>query len=76
MKRRNFPIASLTTGVATTLHAQVNKPKRILLRSSCQTVNIGGIALSDGGMIESRHADVTGHRQSCFLQHANDQRVA
>ncbi|MEX1117114.1 MAG: polysaccharide pyruvyl transferase family protein [Akkermansiaceae bacterium] len=48
MNRRAFLVTSLATGIATSLHAQEKKPKRILLRSSWQTVNIGDIAHTPG----------------------------
>ncbi len=48
MKRRNFIITGLAAGLSTSLHAEVKKPKRILLRSSWQTVNIGDIAHTPG----------------------------
>ncbi len=51
MNRRTFLITSLASGIATSLHAQGKKPKRILLRSSWQTVNIGDIAHTPGMLV-------------------------
>jgi polysaccharide pyruvyl transferase WcaK-like protein len=48
MNRRTFLFTSLATGITTSLHAQGQAPKRILLRSSWQTVNIGDIAHTPG----------------------------
>lgn len=48
MNRRTFLVTSLATGIATSLHAQGKRPRRILLRSSWQTVNIGDIAHTPG----------------------------
>ena len=48
MNRRNFLTATLAAGIVTALRAQGEKPARILLRSSWQTVNIGDIAHTPG----------------------------
>lgn len=48
MKRRTFFATTFATGIATSLRAQSKRPRRILLRSSWQTVNIGDIAHTPG----------------------------
>jgi polysaccharide pyruvyl transferase WcaK-like protein len=49
LSRRRFLGASIATALAPTLaHAQAARPRRILLRSSWQTVNIGDIAHTPG----------------------------
>ena len=48
MNRRAFLATSLAATLATTLRAADGNPKRILLRSSWQTVNIGDIAHTPG----------------------------
>ena len=48
MNRRHFLQTSLAAALATSLHAEDKRPRRILLRSSWQTVNIGDIAHTPG----------------------------
>ncbi len=48
MNRRTFLASTLAAGLATTLQAAAGKTKRVLLRSSWQTVNIGDIAHTPG----------------------------
>ena len=48
MNRRHFLQTSLAATLAPVLHAQTQRPPRILLRSSWQTVNIGDIAHTPG----------------------------
>src|SRR6188508_3836238 len=48
MNRRTFLASSLAASLAATLRAADGKPKKILLRSSWQTVNIGDIAHTPG----------------------------
>ena len=48
MKRRTFLETAIVTALGTALPAQEVRPRRILLRSSWQTVNIGDIAHTPG----------------------------
>lgn len=48
MDRRHFLVTTGLAGWAASLRAQENRPPRILLRSSWQTVNIGDIAHTPG----------------------------
>lgn len=48
MNRRTFLHTAFAAGLATALHAQGRVSRRILLRSSWQTVNIGDIAHTPG----------------------------
>ncbi len=48
MNRRTFLAAAAAAGFASSLQAAAGQPKRILLRSSWQTVNIGDIAHTPG----------------------------
>ncbi len=48
MYRRTFCQSALLAAVGTTLSAETHRPRRILLRSSWQTVNIGDIAHTPG----------------------------
>jgi hypothetical protein len=48
MNRRTFLASTAAAGLASVLQAQTVRPKRILLRSSWQTVNIGDIAHTPG----------------------------
>lgn len=60
MNRRSF-LASTTAALALgTVRAQAPRPKRVLLRSSWQTVNIGDIAHTPGmlKLIEQHHPNV------------------
>lgn len=59
MNRRTFLAASLAAATAS-LGRGADKPRRILLRSSWQTVNIGDIAHTPGvlALLEKHHPDV------------------
>lgn len=59
MNRRTFLHTALAASFATLLPAQQNRPVRILLRSSWQTVNIGDIAHTPGmlALLESHRPD-------------------
>jgi polysaccharide pyruvyl transferase WcaK-like protein len=59
MNRRSFLCTSLAVTAATILHAQPKKARRILLRSSWQTVNIGDIAHTPGllALLEKHRPD-------------------
>ncbi len=48
MNRRHFLQTSLLAALATSLRAADQRPRRIVLRSSWQTVNIGDIAHTPG----------------------------
>src|SRR3982751_3252781 len=48
MNRRHFLHTSIAAALVTGLQAAENRPRRLLLRSSWQTVNIGDIAHTPG----------------------------
>ena len=48
MTRRNFLHATFVTALAASLHAGDRRPRRLVLRSSWQTVNIGDIGHTPG----------------------------
>lgn len=59
MNRRAFLYTTIAASIGTALHAQGQKPTRILLRSSWQTVNIGDIAHTPGilALLEQHRPD-------------------
>ncbi len=59
LNRRSFLHTTFAAGLATALHAQGRGAKRILLRSSWQTVNIGDIAHTPGmlALLEKHRPD-------------------
>ncbi len=60
MNRRHFLQSSLAAALSTTLRAAESRPRRLLLRSSWQTVNIGDIAHTPGvlALLERHLPDV------------------
>src|SRR4051794_41031382 len=60
MNRRQFLASAAVAGLAASVRAADGRPKRILLRSSWQTVNIGDIAHTPGvlALLEKHLPDV------------------
>src|SRR5881409_3137354 len=60
MRRRHFLARSATAALAPVLAAAAERPRRILLRSSWQTVNIGDIAHTPGvlALLEKHLPDI------------------